>query len=106
MPHSSARSPGARRRSERAVGSDPENVIVTTAAQVPLSSPSSELRAQPPRLQLVPKHGKSLHLVGLFAGIGGIEIGLAKAGHRTRLLCEIDEAARLVLKQHAGSKPI
>lgn len=28
--------------------------------------------------------------VGLFAGIGGLEIGLEKHGWRTELLCEID----------------
>jgi DNA (cytosine-5)-methyltransferase 1 len=40
---------------------------------------------------------KSLRVAGLFAGIGGIELGLHEAGHRTQLLCEIDEAARSVL---------
>jgi DNA (cytosine-5)-methyltransferase 1 len=36
-------------------------------------------------------------VAGLFAGIGGIEIGLHEAGFSTELLCEIDEAARSVL---------
>jgi DNA (cytosine-5)-methyltransferase 1 len=35
---------------------------------------------------------------GLFAGIGGIEVGLERAGHRTGLLCEIDPAAQAVLR--------
>jgi DNA (cytosine-5)-methyltransferase 1 len=35
--------------------------------------------------------------VGLFAGIGGLELGLARAGHASVLLCEIDRAARAVL---------
>lgn len=35
--------------------------------------------------------------VGLFAGIGGIEVGLERAGHETSLLCEIDPIARAVL---------
>lgn len=35
--------------------------------------------------------------IGLFAGIGGIELGLKKAGHETSLLCEIDPIARAVL---------
>ena len=39
----------------------------------------------------------SLNAVGLFAGIGGFERGLAAAGHRPTLLCEIDPAARAVL---------
>ena len=34
----------------------------------------------------------------LFAGIGGIELGFARAGHETSLFCEIDTAARAVLQ--------
>lgn len=41
-----------------------------------------------------------MNVVGLFAGIGGIELGLEAAGHRTLLACEIDPAARAVLKAH------
>ena len=38
------------------------------------------------------------HVVaGLFAGIGGLEKGLAASGHHTELLCEIDPLARAVL---------
>lgn len=40
---------------------------------------------------------RSLKVAGLFAGIGGIEVGLARAGHETTLLCEWDESARRVL---------
>lgn len=39
-------------------------------------------------------------VAGLFAGIGGIELGLNSAGHHCELLCEIDPAARLVLSTH------
>jgi len=39
-----------------------------------------------------------LAVVGLFAGIGGIELGLHEAGHESVLLCEIDEGARAVLE--------
>ncbi len=38
-----------------------------------------------------------LQTVGLFAGIGGIELGLARAGHHAIELCEIDKGARAVL---------
>lgn len=38
-----------------------------------------------------------LQVVGLFAGVGGIELGLASSGHETRLLCEIEPAAQAVL---------
>jgi DNA (cytosine-5)-methyltransferase 1 len=36
-------------------------------------------------------------VAGLFAGIGGLERGLATAGHETSLLCEIWQPARAVL---------
>lgn len=40
-----------------------------------------------------------LNVAGLFAGIGGIELGLQANGHHTRLLCEIEPAAQVVLKE-------
>jgi DNA (cytosine-5)-methyltransferase 1 len=43
--------------------------------------------------------GEVLHEVaGLFAGVGGIERGLARSGHRATLLCENDSAASEVLR--------
>lgn len=47
-----------------------------------------------------------LKVAGLFAGIGGIEIGLARAGHETTLLCEWDPAARRVLESHFPTTPL
>lgn len=41
---------------------------------------------------------KRLRVAGLFAGIGGIELGLHHAGHETRLLCEVDPHAARVLR--------
>jgi DNA (cytosine-5)-methyltransferase 1 len=38
-----------------------------------------------------------MRFAGLFAGIGGFELGLSRAGHHTELLCEIDDAAQAVL---------
>lgn len=43
---------------------------------------------------------RALNVVGLFAGIGGIEAGLRKSGHKASLLCEIDPVARAVLSRH------
>jgi DNA (cytosine-5)-methyltransferase 1 len=43
--------------------------------------------------------GTRLKTVGLFAGIGGLELGLTKAGHEIAFLCEIDPAARAVLRK-------
>lgn len=42
-------------------------------------------------------------VAGLFAGIGGFERGLAAAGHRVDLLCEIDPLARAVLQKRLPS---
>lgn len=47
----------------------------------------------------------SLPTVGLFAGIGGIELGLARAGHETLLLCEIEDTARAVLDERFPGVP-
>jgi len=38
-----------------------------------------------------------LKVASLFSGIGGFEIGLARAGHKTVMFCEIDPAACAVL---------
>lgn len=38
-----------------------------------------------------------MKVAGLFAGIGGLEVGLAAAGHQTSMFCEIWEPARAVL---------
>jgi DNA (cytosine-5)-methyltransferase 1 len=46
--------------------------------------------------------GGSLRIAGLFAGIGGIELGLGRAGHHSTFLCEIDPGARLVLEARFG----
>jgi DNA (cytosine-5)-methyltransferase 1 len=40
-----------------------------------------------------------LQTAGLFAGIGGIELGLDNAGHRTEFLCELDTGALAVLRK-------
>jgi DNA (cytosine-5)-methyltransferase 1 len=44
--------------------------------------------------------------VGLFAGIGGIEVGLGEAGFETSLLCEVDPAAKLVLEHQFPDIPL
>lgn len=38
-----------------------------------------------------------MRIAGLFAGIGGLELGLSSSGHETVMLCEIWEPARAVL---------
>lgn len=41
----------------------------------------------------------SLRVCGLFSGVGGLELGLHKAGHRTIGMCESDPHARVVLAE-------
>lgn len=43
---------------------------------------------------------------GLFAGIGGLELGLARAGHETALLCEIEPGASAVLAARMSTVPL
>lgn len=43
---------------------------------------------------------KSYNVAGLFAGIGGIELGFERAGHKSTLLCENDPSAAAVLNTH------
>src|SRR5262245_57685812 len=42
--------------------------------------------------------------IGIFAGVGAIELGFQRAGVETTLLCELDPAARAVLKRHFPKK--
>ena len=60
---------------------------------LPFLQPRIDLHAEPPG-------GDPLTVAGLFAGIGGIESGLHVSGHTSSLLCEIEPAAREVLKAH------
>lgn len=45
-----------------------------------------------------PCHPKPLTVASLFAGIGGLEKGLASSGHETMFQCELLETARAVLR--------
>lgn len=47
-----------------------------------------------------------MKVAGLFAGIGGIEVGLHAAGFTTELLCEIDPGARAVLERRFAGIPL
>ena len=50
--------------------------------------------------------GQRHSIVGLFAGIGGLERGLHRAGHDTALLCENDLAAQAVLTARFPTVPL
>ena len=49
---------------------------------------------------------RPLTVCGLFAGVGGIEIGLNSAGHQTNLLCENDLGAIEVLRSRMPHIPL
>lgn len=57
----------------------------------PLSHPARQQRAK-------------LRVAGLFAGIGGIELGLHQAGHSTDLFCEVDPGASRVLRHRFSAE--
>jgi DNA (cytosine-5)-methyltransferase 1 len=73
----------------------------SSGAQLDIFSPMlnrvGQRHAQPNEQRIEPRI-----VAGLFAGIGGLELGLQRAGHETRLLCEIDAAANAVLEAHFG----
>ncbi len=48
----------------------------------------------------------SRRMVGLFAGIGGLELGLHRHGWSTELLCEIDPGAQAVLTERFSDVPL
>jgi DNA (cytosine-5)-methyltransferase 1 len=53
------------------------------------------------------KSGKRcLRVAGLFAGVGGFELGLQRAGHHTVMLCEADHLAREILRKRFRGVPL
>lgn len=46
-----------------------------------------------------------MEFAGLFAGIGGFETGLGRAGHSTALLCDVNPASEAVLRHHFKNVP-
>lgn len=49
---------------------------------------------------------RSLEVTAIFGGIGGLELGLHRSGHRTTLFCECDREATAVLRRHFKGVPI
>lgn len=58
------------------------------------------------RLRARRRPARRLGVVGLFAGIGGIEKGLSEAGHHVQQSWEIDPAATAVLRQWFSEVPL
>ena len=61
-----------------------------------LELPLGQRRVRP--AETAPQNPLVLNVAGIFAGVGGIELGLHRAGHTTRMLCENDPAAAAVLR--------
>lgn len=87
------------------------DLLVTRVPRVPIApfesrAPGHLPSSRPPILARLMNDGhphrgpERLRVAGLFAGIGGIELGLHRAGHETVLLCEKDAAAARVLAHH------
>lgn len=58
------------------------------------------------RRRPAPLERRTFKTAGLFAGIGGIELGLSRAGHEALLFCENDRSASAVLKARFPGIPI
>jgi len=67
--------------------------------QLEIPFPSADCPVQP-------KPAPGLRVAGLFAGVGGIELGLRRAGHESLLLCEVDPAAQAVLSRQFPEVPL
>jgi DNA (cytosine-5)-methyltransferase 1 len=65
--------------------------------QISCSTKISSLAARTWEKSSAPKVLSPHIIAGLFAGIGGIELGLGRSGHETKFLCEIDDGACSVL---------
>jgi DNA (cytosine-5)-methyltransferase 1 len=76
--------------------------LITRNPQLDLLQQSSTRRS---RSSVSETARSPLRVAGLFAGIGGVELGLSKAGHQAALFSEIDPAAVAVLQHHFGSVP-
>src|SRR5579862_2337426 len=63
-----------------------------------MATPIAARRRTFPLRQTLGSPEVGLRVVGLFAGIGGIELGLHHAGHQSVLLNEIDPGAQAVLR--------
>lgn len=48
----------------------------------------------------------SLKVAGIFAGIGGFEMGLTKSGHSPKFMCELDSAANSILRDKYPTVPL
>jgi DNA (cytosine-5)-methyltransferase 1 len=89
-------SPGGRPRAAIELSESPVSLWSARAprgAQVAIGRNNVAVRSREDRVH----RGR---VVGLFAGIGGIELGLQRAGFESELFSEIDPAAAQILRRH------
>jgi DNA-cytosine methyltransferase len=49
---------------------------------------------------------RPMRFLSLFSGVGGMDLGLERAGHTIAAMCEIDSHARSILRKHWPNTPI
>lgn len=89
-----------------ATGASSRGAISVLDERTMPAPPQTSLFAPPPRRAKTPKPRKPLAAVGLFAGIGGIELGLSRTGHHAMLLCENEPGAVEVLRERFPGVPV
>ena len=83
-----------------AVLEDDVGLVTAPSKQTQLDPAITRLAGSRLTKRTAPLTGQRHVVAGLFAGIGGIELGLHRAGHDTAFLCENDPAAIAVLKKN------
>jgi DNA (cytosine-5)-methyltransferase 1 len=98
--------PRAAKKASKAAGTSSKRVISVLREGTMPAPPQSSLFVPAPRRAKPAKPRKPFSAVGLFAGIGGIELGLARAGHHATLLCENEPGAVEVLRERFPGVPV
>lgn len=73
-----------------------------TSSETQLSLLQGSRPSVPARARGAPRR---LVAAGLFSGVGGIELGLTRAGHHSSLLCEFERSALAVLEERFPTIP-
>ncbi len=98
-------------RKRKAAGKSPGTPAVPARSQRSITSRVTLLtrprgNSNMSKVGITPGKMRPLTCAGLFAGVGGIELGLHRSGHRTQLLCENDPSASEVLRARFHGVPL
>ncbi|MDA8021152.1 MAG: DNA (cytosine-5-)-methyltransferase [Thermoanaerobaculia bacterium] len=88
----------------------PERLAATFASIDRMDTKSQPVQ-QMPLFRAAPRdhaltRGRQLRTAGLFSGIGGLELGLRRAGHTSEILCENEPGAGAVLRHRFPDIPL